>query len=51
MQEKAEEKRKGYCCVVWRVDKIDRSKLKELEELCRSGMQRDEEGRPCIEVR
>lgn len=48
MQEKAEEKRKGYCCVVWSADVIDRTKLKQLESLCT--MNKDEEGRSCLEV-
>ncbi len=51
MQEKAEEKKKGYACVVWSADRIDRNKLRELEQLCLSGADRDEEGVPCIEVR
>lgn len=50
MQTKAEEKRKGYTCVVWASCVVTRSMLDELETLSRSGAHLDEMGEPCIEV-
>ncbi len=50
MQEKAEEKRKGYACVVWTADKVTDEKLSQLEGMCTSGATRDEDGISCIEV-
>jgi hypothetical protein len=50
MQTKAEEKRKGYCCVVWVERAVTREDLRGIEALSRSGATRDETGEPCIEV-
>lgn len=50
MQTKAEEKRKGYCCVVWTERGVSREELKNIEVLSRSGAMRDETGEACIEV-
>ncbi|KAJ1431001.1 hypothetical protein B484DRAFT_45470 [Ochromonadaceae sp. CCMP2298] len=50
MQTKAEEKRKGYRCVVWSEKAVTQSQLRELERLCSSGQTRDAEGDACIEL-
>ena len=51
MQTKAEEKRKGYCCVVWCEKPVTREMLARLEQLSTSGEMTDEEtGEACIEV-
>lgn len=48
MQEKAEEKRKGYACVVWTAERVTRESLAQLARLCVED--RDEDGVPCVEV-
>ena len=50
MQTKAEEKRKGYCCVVWVERAIGREDLACIEKLSRDGSAVDETGEACIEV-
>lgn len=50
MQTKAEEKKKGYCCVVWVERAITVEDLRRVEELSRSGEARDEAGEACIVV-
>jgi hypothetical protein len=50
MQTKAEEKRKGYCCVVWVEREVTQEDLRGIGALSRSGATRDETGEPCIEV-
>lgn len=50
MQEKAEEKKKGYTCVVWVERAIDKEMLAKIEALSTSGEFVDEDGEACIEV-
>ena len=50
MQTKAEEKRKGYCCVVWSERPLTRDMLTSLEQRSTSGGDVDETGEACIEV-
>jgi hypothetical protein len=51
MQTKAEEKRKGYCCVVWAERAVTRADLDRVEALSREGTAVDEDGEACVEVR
>jgi len=50
MQTKAEEKRKGYCCVVWSERPLTKDMLQSLEQRSTSGQDVDETGEACIEV-
>jgi hypothetical protein len=50
MQTKAEEKRKGYCCVVWAERALTRADLDRVEALSREGNAVDEDGEACVEV-
>jgi hypothetical protein len=50
MQPKAEEKKKGYCCVVWCAEKLTNEMLLALEILANDGRTVDEHGHSCIEV-
>ena len=50
MQTKAEEKRKGYACVVWSEREVTREMLAGLERRSTCGQDVDETGEACIEV-
>ena len=50
MQTKAEEKKKGYACIVWVEKVVTRDMLAEIESMSRSGYGVDEVGDACIEV-
>ena len=50
MQTKAEEKRKGYTCIVWVEAPITRQMLAQIEHRSTSGQDVDETGEACIEV-
>eukprot|EP01038_Epipyxis_sp_PR26KG_P016414 gene16414-22382_t len=48
MQEKAEEKKKGYSCVVWSSIPINKNVLKSIEMM--SNNNKDDEGEDCLEI-
>ena len=48
MQVEAEEKRKGYCCMVYTTSPLTPTKLRLLEEASKRDV--DEEGIPCLRV-
>ena len=50
MQKKAEEKKKGYCCVVWSERPVDRAALQAIENMAKNGHDRDEIGAPCLQI-
>ena len=50
MQAKAEEKRKGYTCVVWAEREVTREMLAALERRSTEGPDVDDFGERCIEV-
>ena len=50
MQAKAEEKRKGYTCIVWVESPVTRDMLAQIERRSTSGQDVDEDGEACIEV-
>ena len=51
MQAVAEEKRKGYTCLVWAERSVTRRDLQQLERRCNGFEQLDAEGLSCIQVR
>jgi tRNA pseudouridine synthase 10 len=51
MQTEAEEKKKGYACVVYVANgSVTRERLQALEARSRSGEDNDEDGVPCLQV-
>lgn len=50
MQKKAEEKKKGYCCVVWSQLPIDREKLLTIEKMTSEGSDKDDDGITCLQI-
>ncbi len=51
MQSEAEEKKKGYSCVVYvKEGNVTKERLQELEERSRDGQDIDEEGQVCLQV-
>lgn len=51
MQAVAEDKRKGYTCLVWSERSVTRRDLQQLERRCNGCEQLDAEGSSCIQVR
>jgi tRNA U54 and U55 pseudouridine synthase Pus10 len=51
MQAVAEDKRKGYTCLVWSERSLTRRDLQQLERRCNGCEQLDAEGSSCIQVR
>jgi hypothetical protein len=51
MQSEAEEKKKGYSCVVYvQAGHVTREKLLALEQRCQDGQDLDEDGQVCLQV-
>jgi hypothetical protein len=48
MQKKAEEKRKGYCCVVWLEKKIEKKEFLEIFKKIENSV--DDDGQKCLQV-